>query len=111
MGEGLATEVVPPSLRPSRPRPTEVASSEALVTELASLVVPSAHPQCQPGSTEEVLARPPWQRLSWAPAMASRQPIFEGPRTLPRSPTLFSGRDLSRHPVSMTLGQLSIDGD
>merc|ERR1712050_63813 len=88
--EGLATEVVPPWW--------EVAT-EALVMEVVLLVAPSAHPQCQQGSTEEVLARPPWQRLSWAPAMASRQPIIEGPRTF-----------LFRHPVSMTTAQLSIDG-
>merc|ERR1711870_148929 len=82
--EGLATEVVLPSLRPSRPRSTEVAT-EGLVTEVALpslrpsrprftevvtevvstvavqlpqprplLVVPSAHPQLQQGSSEEV---------------------------------------------------------
>merc|ERR1711870_124711 len=63
--EGLVTEVALPSLRPSRPRSTEVAT-EGLATEVVStvavqlpqprplLVVPSAHPQSQQGSSEEV---------------------------------------------------------
>merc|ERR1712187_852047 len=55
--EGLVTEEALPSLRPSRPRSTEVAT-EGLAVQFPQprplLVVPSAHPQLQQGSLEEV---------------------------------------------------------
>merc|ERR1712187_790371 len=58
--EGLVTEVALPSLRPSRPLSTEVAMEvvSTVAVQLPQprplLVVPSAHPQLQPGSSEEV---------------------------------------------------------